>query len=176
MISIPSGALSERAGDMDMKRSVVIHLATACYLCAASSAFAHHSHPYFYDQCKRVAVEGRVESVQWKDPHTLIVVRLDDGAAYTVDWNSLSSMTTRGMLGPAQAALVPGARIAVTGAPIRSAAEIRTFFPEFKYEVSPNVIDPTLIRRVGDSWSWSRTPADRMPDAPLPQCAEPTRK
>jgi hypothetical protein len=159
-----------------MKRSVVIHLATAFCLCAASSALAHHSHPYFYDQCRSVAVEGRVDSVQWKDPHTLIVVRLDDGASYTVDWNSLSSMTKRDTIGAAQAALVPGARIAVTGAPIRTAAEIRKYFPDFKNEVSPNVIDPTLIRRVDDSWRWSRTPADRMPEAPLPQCAEPTRK
>ena len=27
----------------------------------ASVAYAHHSHPYFYDECKRITIEGRVE-------------------------------------------------------------------------------------------------------------------
>ena len=139
-----------------MKRNIVIHLATAIGLCtAASSAYAHHSHPYFYDQCKSITIEGRVESVQWKDPHTLIVLRLDDGTAYTVDWNPLSRLTNNGIIGPAKAALVFGARIAVTGNPIRSTAQIREHFPDYTHEVNPNTVDPTLIRRVGDSWSWT---------------------
>jgi len=53
---------------------------------AASAAYAYHSHPYFYDQCKSITIEGRVDSVQWKDPHTWIVLRLDNGTTYAVDW------------------------------------------------------------------------------------------
>jgi hypothetical protein len=149
-----------------MKRNLVI-LATAVGIgMAASSAHAHHSHPYFYDQCRRITIEGRVESVQWKDPHTMIVFRLDDGTAYTVDWNGLSGLTNNRIIGPAQAALVFGARIAVTGNPIRSTAQIREHFPDYKNEVNPNTVDPTLIRRVGDSWSWARSPDGGTP----PQC------
>src|SRR5262245_33180591 len=103
-----------------MKPNVMTHLATAVWMCMASAAHAHHSHPYFYDSCKSITIEGRVESVQWKDPHSLIVVRLEDGSAYTVDWNSLNALTRDGVIGPAKAAVVPGARIAVTGDPIRS--------------------------------------------------------
>jgi hypothetical protein len=148
-----------------MKLRAVIHLATALGICtAASSAHAHHSHPYFYDACKSVAIEGRVDSVQWKDPHTVIVLRLDDGTAYTVDWNALSALTNNGIAGPAKAALVFGARIAVTGNPIRSTAQIREHFPDFKNDVNPRTVDPTLIRRVGDSWNWARRPAQNPPD------------
>ena len=146
-----------------MKRHLAI-LAMATGLgVSASSAHAHHSHPYFYDQCKSVTIEGRIDSVQWKDPHSLILFRGDDGAAYTVDWNPMTRLTTQGIIGPAKAALVPGARIAVTGNPQRSAAQIREHFPEYRGEGNPNVVDPTLIRRVGDSWSWGRQ-AENPPD------------
>jgi hypothetical protein len=141
-----------------MKRSLGI-LSAAIYLAtAASPALAHHSHPYFYDWCKSVAIEGRVESVQWKDPHTVMVVRLDDGTAYTVDWMPLGSLTRNQILGPAQEALVFGARVAVTGAPIRTLAEIRAHFPDYTTPVNPRTIDPWLIRRVGGDFSWGSIP------------------
>src|SRR4030095_14704130 len=109
-----------------MKRHPVIPLATVFWIVmAASSARAHHSHPFFYDQCKTITIEGRIESVQWKDPHSVIVLRLDNGTAYTVDWNGLRGLTNNGIIGPAQATLVFGARIAVTGNPIRTTAQIR---------------------------------------------------
>jgi len=91
----------------------------------ASSAYAHHSHPYFYDECKSVTIEGRIEKVEFKDPHTWIFLRLDDGAAYTVDWAPLSRLTNQGVIGPAKESLVFGARIVVTGNRMRTAAQIR---------------------------------------------------
>ena len=66
----------------------------------------------------------------------------------------------------AKSALTVGARVSVTGAPIRTAAEIRGFFPDFKGEVNPRTIDPWVIRRVGDTFSWS------LPQVPDPaNCA-----
>ena len=146
-----------------MKRNLVI-LATAIGIGMAASAHAHHSHPYFYDSCKSITIEGRVDSVQWKDPHTWIVLRLDDGTVYTADWDGLRGLTNNGIIGPAQAALVSGTRIAVTGDPIRTLAQIREHFPDYKSEVNPNTVDPTLIRRVDNSWSWARRPAQNPPD------------
>jgi hypothetical protein len=151
----------EEAG---MKRSLMILAAVICIGTAASAAHAHHSHPYFYDQCKSITIEGRVESVQWKDPHTWIVLRLDDGTAYTVDWNGLSALTRNRIIDPAKAALVFGARVAVTGNPIRDAAQIREHFPDFTYDVNPRTVDPRSIRRLDDSFNWamraSSNPAD----------------
>ena len=138
-----------------MKRSAGILAAVICIGAAASSALAHHSHPFFYDACKMVTVEGRVDSVQFKDPHTLISLKLDDGTAYTVDWAGLRGLTNNNWLGPAKASLVFGARIAVTGARIRTTAEIREHLSDFTSVVNPNTLDPTLIRRVDNSWSWT---------------------
>ena len=64
----------------------------------ASSALAHHNHLYFYDQCKSVTIEGRVDSVQLTDPHATIVIRLDDGSTYTVDWMTLNYLRRNGIL------------------------------------------------------------------------------
>ena len=130
----------------------------------ASSAYAHHSHPYFYDECKSVTIEGRVERVEFKDPHSWIFLNLDDGTAYTVDWAPLRGLTNNGIIGPAKDALVSGARIVVTGNRIRPAAQIRDHFPDFKSDVNPNPLDPTSIRRVGNSFSWALPPRRNPPN------------
>ena len=148
-----------------MKRGVGT-LAAALYLATASPAFAHHSHPLFYDWCTSITVEGRVDSVEFKNPHSIIVVRQDDGRAYTVDWMPVANLTRNGILESAKGALAFGTRVSVTGAPIRSAAEIQGFFPDFKGDVNPRTIDPWVIRRVGDTFSWA------LPQVPDPvKCA-----
>jgi hypothetical protein len=146
-------------------RQKLVMLAAIPYLAAtASSASAHHSHPYFYDECKSLTIEGRVERVEFKDPHTSIVLRLDDGTAYTVDWAPLSRLTNNGIIGPAKEALVFGARVVVTGNRIRSAAQILEHFPDFQSDVNPNTVDPSSIRRVGDSFSWALPPRANPPN------------
>jgi hypothetical protein len=140
-----------------MKRTVMIYLATALYMCIASSAYAHHSHGLFYDQCKKLTIEGRVQSAQWKNPHVLIVVKMDDGTTYTVELTSLQILTTRGLAGAAQAALMPGARVVVTGNPLRDPAQIRASFPDYKDISNTNMVDVIQIRRLDDSWSYAQT-------------------
>ena len=141
-----------------MKRNVVTHLATLIYICTATaSAHAHHSHPLFYDQCKKVTIQGRVESVEWKNPHVLVVVKMDDGSSYTGEWTSLQGLTNHGDTGPAQAALMPGARVVVTGNPLRDPAQIRASFPNIKDIANTKVLDVIQIRRIDDSWAWAQT-------------------
>jgi hypothetical protein len=139
-------------------RAVILYVATM-----ASTAYAHHSHPYFYDECKSTTIEGRVERVEFKNPHTLIVLRLDDGTAYTVDWAGLRGLTDNRIVGPAKEALVFGARVVVTGNRIRDAAQIRAHFPDFTSDVNPNTVDPISIRRVDDSFSWALPPKANPP-------------
>jgi hypothetical protein len=137
-------------------------LAAALGIATASTAFAHHSHPLVYDSCKSIMVEGRVERVEYKNPHSIILVTQDDGRAYTVDWLALDGLTRNGLLESAKGSLAFGARASVIGAPIRTAAEMRGLFPDFTGEVNPNTIDPWLIRRVGDTFSWAV--ASQLPD------------
>jgi Family of unknown function (DUF6152) len=140
-----------------MKRKLMINLAVALCICTASSAHAHHSHPLFYDQCKKLTIEGRVESAQWKNPHVLIVLKMDNGTTYTAEWTSLQGLTNSGVAGPAQAALMAGARVVVTGNPLRDPAQIRASFPDIKDISNRNIVDVIQIRRLDDSWSWAGT-------------------
>lgn len=151
-----------------MNRRLMIVAAAFGIGIATSTAYAHHSHPLTYDWCKRITLEGRVDSVQWKDPHTIVVFKLDDGTAYTVDWNPLSGLMRKGIADAAQKALVYGARISVTGAPIRTTAEIRKSFPDYKSEVNPRTVDPTAIRRVDNSFAWSMDPDPNPPRSMIP--------
>ena len=144
-----------------MTRHLVILTAVIGLGATASAVYAHHSHPYFYDSCKNVTIEGRVERVEWKDPHTWVFLKQDDGTAYTVDWAGLSQLTQKGTINSAKAAVVFGARLSVTGNPIRTTAEIREHFAEFTSVVNPNTLDPKTIRRVDNSFNWAmQSPPD----------------
>ncbi len=146
-------------------RQKLVMLAVILDIAALSStAYAHHSHPYFYDECKSITIEGRVERVEFKDPHTWIVLRLDDGTAYTVDWAGLRGLTNNRIIGPAKDALVYGARVVVTGDRIRDTAQIREHFADFKSVVNPNTVDPSSIRRMDDSFHWALPPRASPPN------------
>jgi hypothetical protein len=140
-------------------------LAVMFLLALMSSASAHHSH--FYDECRSIAIEGRVERVQFKNPHNLFVLRLDDGTAYFVDWVNVTWLTKDGIIGAAKDAVVPGARVAVTGYLIRDAAELRRIAPKFKSDVDPNTVEARSLRRVDHSFSW---PAPPSPRSTPPDC------
>src|SRR5262245_1344355 len=136
-----------------MKRLI---LAVAMYIvAAASSTYAHHSHPLTYDWCKALTIEGKVEKVEYNEPHSHIFLRLDNGTLWTVDWAPSGRLKRNGLLDPSQKALVFGARIAVTGAPIRTLAQMRQHFPDYNTEPNPNTIDPALMRGVDNGWSWT---------------------
>jgi len=136
----------------------------AAILCGAlgSSAHAHHSH--FYDECKSIAIEGRVERVEFKNPHNLIVLRLDDGTAFDVDWVNVTRLTSAGIIGAAKAAVVPGAPIAVAGYRIRTAAELKKVAPKFKGVVNPNTVEARSLRRLDDSFIWAPPRSAYLPD------------
>jgi hypothetical protein len=134
-------------------------LAVILSVALGSPAYAHHSH--FYDECKSVAIEGQVERVEFKNPHNLFVLRLDDGTTYTVDWVNLTWLTRAGTIGAAKAAVVSGARVAVTGYLIRDAAGLRQHAPKFKGRVDPNTVEARSLRRVDDSFSWPVPPSPR---------------
>jgi uncharacterized protein DUF6152 len=137
-------------------------LAVILSVALGGSASAHHSH--FYDECKSIAIEGRVERVEFKNPHNLIILRLDDGTTYSVDWVNLTRLTSAGIIAAAKAAVRPGEHIAVSGYLIRDAAELRRIAPKFKGHVDPNTVEARSLRRVDDSFSWPPSPSAYRPD------------
>jgi hypothetical protein len=124
-----------------------------------SPARAHHSH--FYDECKRIAIEGRVERVEFKNPHNLFVLRVDDGTAYDIDWVNVTRLTSAGILGAAKAAVVRGARVTVTGYRIKDAAELRKTVRKFKGDVNPNTVEARALERVDGSFTWAVSASSR---------------
>lgn len=149
-----------------MKPTLVLCLAEAFCLCAVSTAHAHHSHGAIYDLCKSVTIEGRVESVEWKNPHTWFVVKTDAGTTYHVEWTGLQLLDRQGFGRSAQDAVTYGARVVVTGHPPRDATVVRTNYPSFKDDPDPRVIDPTQIRRVDTSFNWAVAGGPLAPDCP----------
>jgi hypothetical protein len=134
-------------------------LVTAVCICAAPfTAYAHHSHGMFYDPCTSVTIDGKVEAVQWKNPHVLVDVKTDDGTAYRAEWTSLQGLINGAAAGSAQDAVSVGERIVFTGNPMRAPAQIRASVPDFKIDPALRIIDVTQIRRASDSWNWSRAP------------------
>jgi hypothetical protein len=97
----------------------------------------------------------RTRCFQWKDPHILLDLSLDDGRTYHAEWISLREVTTRGSIGPAQTVLTFGTRLVVMGYPLRDAAQIRASFPEYKGDSrGPNLVDVMQMRNADNSWSW----------------------
>ena len=139
-------------------RQPLMPAATLCVALTCSPAHAHHSH--FYDECKITTIEGHVESAAFKNPHNVIVLRLDDGTAFAVDWVNVTWLTRAGVIDAAKGAVVPGARIVVTGHPIRAPASI----PKFKGIVDPHTVEARFLRRVDDSFSWGMPPTSTSPD------------
>ena len=119
----------------------------------------------FYDPCTSVTIEGKVESVQWKNPHTLIDLKTNEGAVYRAEWTSLQGLTNHGDAGRAQEALKVGERVVITGNPLRDPASIRARFPAYKEPAEKMaVVDLTQIRHASDNWSWAQ--------AEPPRCAQ----
>ena len=99
-----------------------------------------------------------------RDKASHLVLRLDDGTAYIVDWVNLTRLTSAGIIGAAKEAMAPGARVAVTGYLIRNAAELRRIAPKFKGDVNPNTVEARSLRRVDDSFSWPPSPSPYTPN------------
>jgi hypothetical protein len=152
-----------RLGGVGM-RNVLVMLAVILPVTLAPSAYAHHSH--FYDQCKSITIEGRVERVEFKNPHNSIMLRLDEGTGYIVDWLNVTRLTDAGIIVAAKQAMVAGARIVATGFLIKNVAEIRHVAPKFKGDVDPNTVEARSIRRVDDSFSWAPSPRAYTPNCP----------
>ena len=139
-----------------MRTHVGVGFAGLLFIASALSVSAHHSHPLFYDQCKSVTIEGRVENIQWKNPHVWIDLTMSDGTTYHAEWTSLEGVTRNGGPGSAQDALTADARVVVTGNPVRDPARIRASYPAFKDDPDPRIVDVMQIRRMDDRWSWAR--------------------
>jgi hypothetical protein len=127
-----------------MKRRAIQCQATRFLLGAllvgiGGSAVAHHGYAA-YDRCRSFSIEGRLESLEWTNPHVVLNVRTDESVVYRVEWFSAQRLARAGIH---QGFVNVGERVVISGS-----------------EHSDPAIDVitllTEVRRIGSDSGWSR--------------------
>ena len=138
-----------------MTRHAAILLAAVLWTCTGTSPVqAHHAYGLFFDLCRSVTIEGRVDAVQWKDPHVFLELTLDDGTTHRAEWTSTQGLARTGV---AADTLKAGDRIVVTGSTWKDRALMEPATRALVSDPPPKLVSAlTQIRRASDGWSWTR--------------------
>lgn len=67
-------------------RSLALCAVVAGAFFHATPAFSHHSNVAF-EVTKVVTITGVVKEFQWRNPHTWVILTVDDGKGKKVDWS-----------------------------------------------------------------------------------------
>ena len=110
---------------------------------AGSVGRAHHSYAGFFDpKEKTVAVEGRLESILYANPHVIMKIRAADDTVYTITWQARTWVERQARV--TKSTFQVGDHLVVVGAPSRDAA-------------SREVTLVREVRRPADQWIWRST-------------------
>ena len=104
-----------------------------------TSALAHHSYGDFLRD-ETVSLQGTIEHVLFANPHVTLNVRTQEGAAYTVEWASVTQLVRQGVRSDM---LKVGDRIVVSGSPHRDPAHRK-------------VTLLTEVRGPSGGWRWAK--------------------
>jgi hypothetical protein len=116
----------------------------ACTAIAGTGAAAHHSYAE-YDREHPMSIEGTLEQLTIGNPHSMLVVRTDEGALFTAEWGNVSLLQRTGFVA---GMLAVGDRVVVTGCPTWNRETRRMSLLR-------------EIRRPTDGWQWSRSGVTR---------------
>jgi hypothetical protein len=118
-----------------MGRTILV-LVGVVFLTCAVGVRAHHSYADFLNET--ASIEGRLEKVEWANPHTILTVRTKDSTAYTAIWSPAAQLNR---VGVKPTALRTGDVLVVSGKPHRDPAvhQLATL---------------TGVRRLSDDWRW----------------------
>ena len=124
-----------------MTRSIV---AVAVFVVLAGAVTsAHHSYAGFFDpKEKTIAVEGRLESILYANPHVIMKMRAADSTLYTITWQARTWVERQA--GVTKSTFQIGDRLIVVGSPSRDAT-------------SREVTLVREVRRPADQWMWRST-------------------
>jgi Family of unknown function (DUF6152) len=127
-----------------MRRDVLGAAAVALVMLGGGlTARAHHSYAGFFDPRERtVAIEGRLESILYANPHVVMKIRSADSAVYTVTWQARTWVERQA--GITQSTLQIGDHLVVIGSPSRDSS-------------SREVTQVREVRRPSDQWLWRST-------------------
>ena len=124
-----AGIHIERRRDRVMRFKLPVSFIVAAGLCVAAlpvSApllFAHHGTAE-YDNTKTISLQGTVTSLQYLNPHALILFTVKDDKGKTTEWTAeLQSPNLLSRRGWSRSTLKPGDQIIVTGRPVKNGAK-----------------------------------------------------
>lgn len=104
----------------------------------AGTAAAHH--PPRYERCQQITFTGRIERIDWGNPHVKLLIRSTDGVSYEAGWLNLHTLRLAGI---DEDTLHVGDDVVVE-AGLRS------------NDVKDKPILLSSIRRPSDGWEWSQ--------------------
>jgi hypothetical protein len=109
------------------------------------STAAHHSFAAHYFEDQRVSIEGELEQLEYRNPHSWVqvIAKGENGATqrFAAEWASATRLQQWGV---SQDTLKPGDHVIITGSPGRNPDEHR--------------IHLKSIERRADGWQWSGPP------------------
>jgi hypothetical protein len=114
----------------------VLFAGVAAAMLAGGSLAAHHSYSAYHTDLV-IQIDGRLETFEWVNPHSLLKIRTAD-ASYTVEWRAPNAMLRTGI---DKDWLKVGDRLIVTGNPRRDLAE-------------SGVVNLKTVQRPSDGWAW----------------------
>lgn len=123
-----------------MSRRVLQALALTLTLSGIASTAAAH-HPPRFERCQSVTFTGRVERIEWVNPHVELFIRTDDGVSHEVAWLNMQRLHLADI---GEDTLRIGDRVVVTAGTRMDVAE------------RPMLL--SNVRRISDGWEWSQTP------------------
>lgn len=108
-----------------MKRVLWISILAAAvgvaFVVARTPAAAHHSSAPFYDDTKSVEAVGVVERFVFRNPHSFLFIRGDNGSGQTVEWEvELGAAVSMRRTGWTPETIRAGDPIKATGQPSRA--------------------------------------------------------
>jgi len=68
-------------------RTETLIIAISVVLLFPSGSFAHHSTRAFFNPDVKVEIEGVIRAIQWRNPHTVFEVDVQDGRGETIRWH-----------------------------------------------------------------------------------------
>ncbi len=123
-----------------MKR--ILLLAAALVAAAVPVTYAHHSFSVDYHEDQMVTIEGEIQEFQYRNPHAIVVIRVQDAQGQSANWAAEWVGAGRlGQTGITAETLNAGDRVRIDGSPGRDPAAHR--------------IHLKAIERPADGWTWA---------------------
>jgi hypothetical protein len=128
-----------------MKRNLIVVFALAGVMPYAAEVFGHHSFTATYFEDKRVKIEGKLLTFQFRNPHSFVTVEAPDEKGvlqrWGVEWGGAGQLGGQGVT---RESFKSGDHVVITGNPGRTPEDHR--------------IRMLSIRRTSDGFGWGDRP------------------